>query len=158
LNAAKKPNVSRRDFFGLAGAGLFFVALFTWALSLLRSLRPSVLPERSARFKIGTPDQFSPGTVTEFPRHKAIVFADETGLHAISTICTHLGCVVQWNKNGFHCPCHGSKFDVDGRVIGGPAPKGLPWLYIEQLPSGRLAVDVSSYVPQGTKFHLPEEA
>lgn len=46
---------------------------------------------------------------------------------AINAICTHLGCVVPWNKaeNKFMCPCHGSQYDYQGKVIRGPAPKSL---------------------------------
>ena len=46
---------------------------------------------------------------------------------ALNAICTHLGCVVPWNKaeNKFMCPCHGSQYNEDGNVIRGPAPKPL---------------------------------
>lgn len=46
---------------------------------------------------------------------------------ALSPTCTHLGCQVRWNpfKNEFDCPCHGSAFDITGKVIGGPAPRPL---------------------------------
>lgn len=41
--------------------------------------------------------------------------------------CTHAGCLVKWNKNNnnFVCPCHGSRFDVEGNVITGPATTNL---------------------------------
>lgn len=44
-----------------------------------------------------------------------------------SAICRHLGCVVQWNQleRSFDCPCHGSRYDVDGTVLEGPATSGL---------------------------------
>jgi Rieske Fe-S protein len=46
---------------------------------------------------------------------------------AFSTVCPHLGCGVDWNdKTGkFDCPCHASSFDLDGRCLGGPSPRGL---------------------------------
>ena len=45
----------------------------------------------------------------------------------INAVCTHLGCVVPWNKaeNKFKCPCHGSQYNADGMVIRGPAPLSL---------------------------------
>jgi len=52
------------------------------------------------------------------------VYRDEDGeLHAVSTRCTHLGCLVRFNgaERSWDCPCHGSRFDVDGNVLEGPA-------------------------------------
>jgi glycine/D-amino acid oxidase-like deaminating enzyme/nitrite reductase/ring-hydroxylating ferredoxin subunit len=60
---------------------------------------------------------------------QAAVHRDEEGeVHAVSARCTHLGCIVSWNsaERSWDCPCHGSRFDVDGRVLQGPAVKPLP--------------------------------
>lgn len=45
----------------------------------------------------------------------------------INAVCTHLGCVVPWNanENKFICPCHGSQYDSNGKVVRGPAPLSL---------------------------------
>jgi nitrite reductase/ring-hydroxylating ferredoxin subunit len=50
------------------------------------------------------------------------------GLHAVSMRCTHLGCLVRFNaaETSWDCPCHGSRFDVDGAVLEGPAVRPLP--------------------------------
>merc|ERR1711988_646285 len=47
--------------------------------------------------------------------------------YALNAVCTHLGCVVPWNKvaNQFQCPCHGSRYDATGKVVRGPAPLSL---------------------------------
>jgi Rieske Fe-S protein len=52
---------------------------------------------------------------------------DEGTLHAVSATCTHLGCIVTWNgaEKSWDCPCHGSRFDTEGRVLHGPAIKDL---------------------------------
>lgn len=57
------------------------------------------------------------------------VYRDGSGaLHAVSSVCTHLGCLVKWNPTAtsWDCPCHGSRFDVDGGVLDGPATRALP--------------------------------
>lgn len=59
---------------------------------------------------------------------KLAVYRDEVGaLHVRSAICTHLGCVVRWNpaERSWDCPCHSSRFSVDGEVLHGPAPRPL---------------------------------
>ena len=55
-------------------------------------------------------------------------FRDDDGtLHAVSPTCTHLGCRVAFNtaERSWDCPCHGSRFDVDGSVLEGPAVRDL---------------------------------
>ncbi|MGH3877835.1 MAG: FAD-dependent oxidoreductase [Actinophytocola sp.] len=62
-------------------------------------------------------------------RGKTGVYRDETGaLHAVSLRCTHLGCLLRFNpaEVSWDCPCHGSRFDVDGNVLEGPATRPLP--------------------------------
>jgi cytochrome b6-f complex iron-sulfur subunit len=50
--------------------------------------------------------------------------------YAISSVCAHLGCTVGWHpeQNRFICPCHGSQYDAEGRVVRGPARRSLPLL------------------------------
>jgi cytochrome b6-f complex iron-sulfur subunit len=47
--------------------------------------------------------------------------------YGINAVCTHLGCVVPWNaaENKFMCPCHGSQYNNEGKVVRGPAPLSL---------------------------------
>ena len=56
------------------------------------------------------------------------VYKDEGGnVQALSARCTHLGCIVQWNRaeKSWDCPCHGSRFTKDGAVLQGPATRAL---------------------------------
>ena len=56
------------------------------------------------------------------------VYRDQEGaLHAVSLRCTHLACLLRWNgaERSWDCPCHGSRFDVDGEVLEGPAVNAL---------------------------------
>ncbi|MFE4630430.1 FAD-dependent oxidoreductase [Streptomyces mirabilis] len=73
-----------------------------------------------------TPDDIPPGhgaVVRQGPRQYA-VHRDESGsLQAVSARCTHLGCIVSFNhaEQAWECPCHGSRFAPDGRILQGPA-------------------------------------
>jgi len=57
----------------------------------------------------------------------AIVLRRNGEFVALSAVCTHLGCIVAFNAsaNTFQCPCHGGKYDRDGKVIAGPPPLPL---------------------------------
>lgn len=68
------------------------------------------------------------GKIVEVNNDKLAAFRDEKGqLHMISPVCTHMGCIVHWNngEKSWDCPCHGSRFSVDGEVLEGPAFKNL---------------------------------
>jgi Rieske Fe-S protein len=74
---------------------------------------------------------------------KTAVYRDERGaVHAVSPVCTHMGCLVDWNaaEKSWDCPCHGSRFDYDGRVLHGPAKKPLEERQIEATPKAAATV------------------
>ncbi|HEY1604761.1 MAG TPA: FAD-dependent oxidoreductase [Allosphingosinicella sp.] len=59
---------------------------------------------------------------------RVAAFRDEDGnIHAVSAVCTHMGCIVGWNATDrtWDCPCHGSRFELSGAVIHGPATRPL---------------------------------
>jgi len=130
------------------------VSLVTFLVSLLRMPFPSLLPGKSGRFKIGRKHDFPSGAMKYFGDDQVYVFADTEGIYAISAVCTHLGCVVNKEKDGFTCPCHGSRYGPDGRVAKGAAPRDLPWYQISRLPSGQLVVDKNHSVKPGVKFGI----
>jgi 3-phenylpropionate/trans-cinnamate dioxygenase ferredoxin reductase subunit len=85
--------------------------------------------------------QAGEGKVLQVDGKKTAVYRDEGGeLHAVSPFCTHLGCLVDFNGHDrtWDCPCHGSRFAVDGRVLRGPAKRDLEVkvISIEATPSG----------------------
>ena len=141
----------RREFFitgcvavGLASAG--------FVVSTLRYLVPTVLYEPPARFTIGNPEHFPPGSVTFLEDRRLFLFNGPDGFFTVSSVCTHLGCNVKRAATGFECPCHGSRFDENGRVVHGPAPKPLAWFALSLSPRGDLIVDLERTV--GPDFRL----
>ena len=71
-------------------------------------------------------------------RQVAVARADDGALHVVSARCTHLGCIVRWNgsEQSWDCPCHGSRFAIDGSVLDGPA--------VDPLAPARLAPEGAS--------------
>ncbi|MET0462834.1 MAG: FAD-dependent oxidoreductase [Chitinophagaceae bacterium] len=62
--------------------------------------------------------------VVSYEGEKIALFKDEEGrLHAVNPVCTHLKCEVKWNnaERSWDCPCHGARYDYDGKVLTGPA-------------------------------------
>lgn len=152
--AHDKEGVTRRDFLGLASLGAVILSSLAVLAGIFRMSKPNVRYEESTRFKIGKPENFPVGTVKKLDDKGVFIFANDDGLHAISSVCTHLGCIVNIAEWGFQCPCHGSKYNENGKVIGGPAPRSLAWLEISRNVDGSLEVDTAKEVPVGTKFKL----
>ncbi len=80
--------------------------------------------------EVGSVDDIRPGegaVIRQGATKLAVYRDDASALHVCSAICTHLGCVVSWNsaEKSWDCPCHSSRFDVDGQVLHGPAPTPL---------------------------------
>jgi glycine/D-amino acid oxidase-like deaminating enzyme/nitrite reductase/ring-hydroxylating ferredoxin subunit len=76
--------------------------------------------------EVGTVEEIKPGMGAVIHRgsSKIAVSRDDTGrLHQCSAVCTHLGCIVSWNstERTWDCPCHGSRFTPDGKLLNGPA-------------------------------------
>lgn len=146
--------VPRRDFLGLAGLWTAGIAVFGSMIGMARLPKPRVLPEVSSRFRVGRPADFRPGTAKVMADRNVRIVATGEGIAAMSLVCSHLGCIVNVTPEGFSCPCHGSKFDSDGKVVGGPAPSRLPWLAVSQAPDGTIVVDKDVTVPVGQFFSV----
>jgi glycine/D-amino acid oxidase-like deaminating enzyme/nitrite reductase/ring-hydroxylating ferredoxin subunit len=69
------------------------------------------------------------GRVIRRGAHKIAAYKSADGqVHECSAVCTHMKCIVDWNtaEKSWDCPCHGSRFDAYGKVVGGPATADLP--------------------------------
>lgn len=140
----------RRDFLGLAALGAMAAAFGLSILGMLKLPKAAVSASPAKKFNVAIPDTLANGEVFIPPGRNVAVFRDDEGVFAISTVCTHLGCIVKTSANGFDCPCHGSGFTKDGTVRKGPAPKPLPWLKVSRA-GATITVDEESKVKTGTK-------
>lgn len=147
-------NITRRRFFALLAGGTATAAGLIALGALHGFLRPRVTYTAPAVFKVGKPGEYSLGARVTFDEQRVAIVRAERGFAAISTKCTHLGCTVGLSDTGFACPCHGSLYDEDGRVIGGPAPKNLPWYLMHVAPDGQIEVNKNSVQKTGTWYRF----
>lgn len=133
----------------LTGFGLFGSGIIT-VFSNLIFIKPRATYGQPNRFSIGKPDAYPPGSKIALDQRRVCIVRDGNKVAAISTTCTHLGCIVSLSETGFACPCHGSRYDQDGNVTGGPAPKALAWYQVQVAPNGELVVDKDNEISQGT--------
>lgn len=98
-------------------------------------------------FIAGKVSDFKIGEVVPFRREKTFVVRLEGGFLAISSVCTHLHCIVNWNEltKRFECPCHGAKFNEEGEVLEGPPPRPLD-LHKLEVAAGNVVVDTETAI------------
>jgi cytochrome b6-f complex iron-sulfur subunit len=145
---------SRRDFFVQIGVGACAAAALGSGVVTLDYLKPKVLFEPSTSFVAGSPLDFTDGVVRFNREKKAYVIGAASGVYALSAVCTHLGCITRFRSDErvIACPCHGSRFDLEGNVVHGPAPRPLPWLDVTQDAAGNLLVDTGTVISTGKVF------
>ncbi|MHB0955161.1 MAG: QcrA and Rieske domain-containing protein [Pirellulaceae bacterium] len=145
--------VARRDFLGFSALAAAASALLFALVGMLRLPRAAVLSSPAKKFRVTLPESLASGQAFIPPGRSIAMFRDEEGVYAISTVCTHLGCLVKSNVEGFECPCHGSRFTLDGTVTKGPAPLPLPWHKVTR-SGDSYVVDEDTTVPPGTKEQI----
>lgn len=150
----KNITYSRRDFITLTANSMFLIGSLSVVWTLIDSMNPSAdivalssIEVDLSEISVGQTKiiQFQGKPI--FIRHRTkqeIDLANRTDNNLLeyqsdsarvkegypqwlvtSAICTHLGCIPKSNENGWSCPCHGSMFDLSGRVIKGPALTNL---------------------------------
>ncbi len=75
------------------------------------------------------------------PTYIVVENAEAITNYGLNAVCTHLGCVVPWNasENKFMCPCHGSQYNSEGKVVRGPAPLSLALAHADVTDTGKVA-------------------
>jgi cytochrome b6-f complex iron-sulfur subunit len=134
------PQISRRDFLKLASVSLLTISGLLGLDGLFRYLGAQTEPLPQTDFDLGPASQYAAGSRTLRAEIPALLIATPGGFSAISLVCTHLGCSVESQAEGFACPCHGSRFDLQGKVTRGPAQKPLNALRTGVDPQGHLHI------------------
>ena len=159
----EQVNKPRRSFLGKLTGGILGLGAISTLLFSVRSLIPNILYEPPRKFKIGLPETFQDG-VSFIDKQRIYIIRDVNSFHAISGICTHLGCTLKFSPfkdkkeitvrnlsytsiGEFHYPCHGSKFRDESTNYAGPAPRPLQWFAVELAPEdGQLTVNMAQIV------------
>lgn len=136
----KNTPVSRRDFLKLARDAILTICGLLGLGGILRFLDTQTQPSPQTDFDLGPAAGFAPGSRTVRLEIPAVLIRTAGGYIALSLVCPHLGCTVESQPEGFACPCHGSRFDLQGKVIHGPADKPLHTLRVEVTKDGHLHV------------------
>lgn len=168
---ADRPGGNRRDFLLKLGAGAGIAALTGQGIASLRSLVPNVSYDAPTTVKLGATEEFPDG-LKYLPDQRLFVFREGRTFHAISAVCTHLGCTVRAEAlsapeeatvegkslrltHRFLCPCHGSTYKGDGSNVSGPAPKALTWYRLSvAVEDGQLVVDLADPVDRDFRLTL----
>jgi len=122
---------SRRNFLKLTGQGLLAGSGILGLGIIIRFLGFQTEAPRPTEFDLGLSSDYPVGSRTYLPDVPTVLIHDQAGFTALSLTCTHLGCTLEQKAGIFSCPCHGSRFDENGKVLHGPATKALTVLMIE---------------------------
>ncbi|HIJ86230.1 MAG TPA: Rieske (2Fe-2S) protein [Desulfuromonadales bacterium] len=97
---------------------------------LVRYLTPRTAGKRRVLVSAAASD-VPPGGALVFRTERVVLMKNDAGFYALSLICTHLGCTVVVTEDALSCPCHGSRFDREGKVLTGPADRSLTRMQVE---------------------------
>jgi Rieske Fe-S protein len=152
INAsATELKPGRRKFLlGLSWTGVS-VLVTALVAAVLKFFWPRVSSRPARSVRVGFPEDFRPGQVVYLRGQKIFIVRDQEGFLSFSARCTHLGCLVVWNRDHrmFLCPCHGGKFDAEGRNVEGPPPRPLDQLTLRLDENGFLVVDQDRIIKRG---------
>lgn len=123
-------NLSRRDFLKLITNGLLGASGILAGIGLIRFLSYEPDPPPPQEFNVGSTNLYALDTRTVIKEVPAILLHTTNGFQALSLVCQHLGCTVEAKTDEFVCPCHGSRYALDGKVLNGPAVKALKSLKV----------------------------
>ncbi len=141
---SEKNTVSRRKFLGIAWGGSLALVFGQAAVALLKFIKPVSAGGFGGSIYAGKVEEFAIGSINRILAGRFYIARNEDGILAMWQKCTHLGCAVPWveEEGQFHCPCHGSLYNKEGEVIGGPAPRPLD-IFPVSIKSGEVWVDTS---------------
>jgi cytochrome b6-f complex iron-sulfur subunit len=156
IQSKTEGNPNRRSFLNKLwiGFGLLAISEIIWLVFNFFRSSDSKKPSTATDTVVtaGAVSGFAPESVTAFVRGRFyLARLKDGGFLALSRKCTHLGCTVPWDEkiNRFACPCHGSSFDITGKVLEPPASRALD-LYRVFIENDAIKVDTGKLIRRAT--------
>jgi cytochrome b6-f complex iron-sulfur subunit len=146
----KDGGINRREFLNFAWlASLGFLTVSMGGMTILFAMPRFREGEFGGTVTIGRAGELPPvgSPPLGYPRVRVWLSNTEQGVVALYKVCTHLGCLYNWNdqENRFICPCHGSEFGNDGSLLRGPATRPLDRFVVQFLDAeGRVLTETDS--------------
>jgi cytochrome b6-f complex iron-sulfur subunit len=156
-----KIRMNRREFLNFAWlASLGFLTLSMGGMTFLFAMPRFREGEFGGTVTVGRAGELPPpgSAPVNFPQVKVWLSNTDQGVIALYKVCTHLGCLYNWDsqEEKFICPCHGSEFENDGEFLRGPAPRSLDRFAIEILDdAGSVIAETDSVT--GDPLSLPDD-
>ena len=113
-----------------------------------------VQPSPLGDVQAGNVSALSVGSLEGVGNEPLAIGRDDKGVYAMTLTCTHAGCRAQVAGHEIACGCHGSTFDANGNVTGGPAPAPLEHYAVTADASGNLTIHTGSVVDAGTRLSV----
>lgn len=142
-NPNQTPSLNRREFLVYAWSMALALAVAQSAAGVYLFMRPRFRAgEFGGRFEIGAASALpETGAAPQGnPEGKFWLVNTEDGPRALYMVCTHLGCLYKWydDLNHFRCPCHSSEFSREGKLLHGPATRGLDQFVVQVVDGGQI--------------------
>ncbi|HEY2748751.1 MAG TPA: Rieske (2Fe-2S) protein [Polyangia bacterium] len=118
------------------------------------SLGDIAQPACKSAFNAGPATALAVGQAKFFACEKIYVLRDDAGIYALTAVCTHMGCTVQFKTTDFQCPCHMSAYSLNGAVINPPAMLPLQHFGCSFDGSGNIIVDPTVPVDASTRLTM----
>ena len=157
--AKEKKPVTRREFLNIAWlASLGFLTVNLGGVTYLFSMPRFKEGEFGGMFPAGKVSELPPegSDPVNIPQVKLWLSNTSEGVMALYKVCTHLGCLYNWNsqEGKFICPCHGSQFQANGTYIQGPAPRSLDRFVVQAVDPNTNEVLAES--TDGSPLQVPD--
>lgn len=149
-----KNLISRRGFLGIAWVASLSLIAVQAVIAILKFINPVPTGGFGGFVFAGKIEDFAVNSINRILAGRFYLSRTEDGIIALWQKCPHLGCAIPWDEaeGMFHCPCHGSKFNRVGEVLGGPAPRPMDYFPAEVSEEG-IWVDTRS--PISRSHHEP---